>query len=180
MTLLMPKIYEASSVVLIEKEANSQKSLLFRMNVRKDEDDFDWIRSEIEIMRSFPVASSVVRELPVAQEDIAALLTEAGFSERVENFQKNLSVENPRESNILKIAYRAKRPAETVLVIEKVIRAYEAYRAEIFNQSDTYNFYEEQIGYDLDDINDLQYIKTFKDKYKLIREIYRDIDPIHV
>ena len=168
MTLLMPRIYEASSVVVIEKEADAQRALLFRMNVRKNEDQFDWIRSEIEIIKSFPVASRVVKELPTEDGDIVAMMTGEAFSEQVENFQRNLDVKNPRESNILKITYQSKNPVETALVIDKVIETYKKYRAEIFNESITYSFFEEQLRITDEKLRDREKLLT---EYKRREEI---------
>ena len=61
-SFLMPKIYQAESKLLIEKEVDSDKALLFNMNLSQGMHNYDFINSEIEILTSYPIAARVVED----------------------------------------------------------------------------------------------------------------------
>jgi len=46
----MKPVFQANSKILVEREVNSEKSLLFRMNLNLIDEKHDWIKSEIEII----------------------------------------------------------------------------------------------------------------------------------
>ena len=56
-TLLMTPIFKANSKILVEKKNDSEKSLLFRMNLNLAFEKYDWIKSEVEIIQSAPECS---------------------------------------------------------------------------------------------------------------------------
>lgn len=61
-SFMMAPIFETSSTISVEREVDAEQALLFRMNVPKNRDPYDWIQPEIEIIKSFPAASRVVKE----------------------------------------------------------------------------------------------------------------------
>ena len=61
-SFLMPKIYQAESKLMVEKEIDSEKALLFQMNLSQRYNNYDFINSEIEILTSYPIAARVVKK----------------------------------------------------------------------------------------------------------------------
>ncbi|MFQ5770535.1 MAG: GumC family protein, partial [bacterium] len=149
-SFLMPPIFKATSKIMVEREINSEKALLFRMNFPLSYEKYDWIKSEIEIIKSYPVAARVVKELSLDKvEQKSKTLTQDEekelFETTVKQFQKILKVENTRDSNVIEVIYEAKGPVLAAATVNKVIENYLSYRSEIYDESDTYKFFEEQM-----------------------------------
>ena len=62
-SFLMPPIYRASSKLLVEKEIEYEKALLFRMNIPTSYQELNLINTELEIIQSPPVAMRVIEDL---------------------------------------------------------------------------------------------------------------------
>jgi len=149
-SFIMPEIYRAESKILVEKEVDSEKALLFRMNFPQGYEKYDFVNAEMEIMQSYPVISSIVQRFrldtlgqtnqPRSEED-----QENNFSRAIKTFQESIEVENPKNSNIIAISYESKDPRLAADVVNTFLANYIAYRSEISAESDSYKFLEEQM-----------------------------------
>ena len=145
-TLRMTPIYKASSKLFIEKEIDSEKSLLFRMNLNLRFDKYDWIKSEVEIMQSSPVIFKVIEELKLNQiYNKNTTQTQQNINRVLNIFKSRLSVENAKDSNLLDVSYESDDPDLTVKIINSLVKAYINYRTQLANESDTYDFFNNQI-----------------------------------
>ena len=140
-------IFKASSKILIERKDSSDKAFFFRMNLPRNYETYDWIKSEIEIIKSYPIASRVVNDLILEKIDqTSSILTRKEiFEQEVENFLVNLKVENARNSNVIEVSYKSKDQSLVAPIVDKVIETYQIYRSEIYEEFDTYQFFEEQM-----------------------------------
>ena len=66
-TFLLPPVYKGSAKLLLEREPESEKALLFRMNLPDGEGRYDGIETEIDLIESHPVAVQGVRERELDQ-----------------------------------------------------------------------------------------------------------------
>lgn len=173
-TFLMPRIYRSTAKILVEREIDSEKALLFRMNFPLAYEKYDWIKSEIEIIKSYPLASRVVKGLGLDKIDQAArTLSQAEeqeqFEATVERFQKKLTVENTTDSNVFEVSYEARDPALAARTVNRVVETYLMYRSEIFDESDTYEFLEQQMRIADEKLRDLEKRQTsFKKEAEMI------------
>ena len=137
-------IFKASSKILIERKDNSDKAFFFRMNLPRNYETYDWIKSEIEIIKSYPIASRVVNDLILEKIDqTSSILTRKEiFEQEVENFLVNLKVENARNSNVIEVSYKSKDQSLVAPIVDKVIETYQIYRSELYEEFDTYQFFE--------------------------------------
>lgn len=149
-TFLMPPTYKSTAKILLERKFDSEKALLFRLPIPQSYDKYDWLKSEIEILSSYPVAARVLQnigyekftkvEAPVTVGEKDELLQKA-----VEKFRDRLEVRNVRNSNVVDIAYECGDAKLSAAVVDRVIAAYKEYRSEIYDHSAAYQFYEEQL-----------------------------------
>ena len=149
-SFILPKIYRAESTILLEKETDPEKALLFRMNLPQSYEKYDFVNAEMEIIRSNPVVSRIVQMFrldtlglggePVSKED-----KEDNFARAIKNLKDNLEIENPKNSNILTLSYESKDPDLAARVVNQFLETYISYRSEISAQSDSYRFLEEQM-----------------------------------
>ena len=77
------------------------------------------INSEVEIMKSRPVAKYVLKALGLADISVELLLT-------------RLRVNRLPESNIIVISYESKDPEMCANIVNQVTQCYIEYRAELF------------------------------------------------
>jgi uncharacterized protein involved in exopolysaccharide biosynthesis len=160
-SFLMPKIYEAESKLLVEKEIDSEKSLLFRMNLSQGYNNYDFINSEIEILNSYPVAARVVdRFKTYLIDDDTLSLSEnekiQRFEKAVTKFRKKIEIENPKNSTILTIRYENQDPKLSSEIVNDFVNTYISYRAEISSESDTYKFFQDQMNLADQKLRDLE------------------------
>jgi uncharacterized protein involved in exopolysaccharide biosynthesis len=180
-SFLIHPVYKASSTLLIEREPDSEKALLFRMNIPVFY-DYDWIKSEIDIIKSHPVALQVVETLKMDQlrqdnETYSETEKENRFKREVDNFQRKLKVENDTKSNVLDISFEDNNPQLAEAVVTKVIETYLSHRSEIFKESEAYEFFEEQMRIEDEKLRDLEkYQAEYKESEGIISpEAQRDI-----
>ena len=150
-SFLMPHIYQAESKLLLEKEADPEKAMLFRMNLSQGYNNYDFINSEIEILNSYPIAARVVKkfESQLIDDDDTTLNPEEKieqFEKTITEFRKKIEIENPKNSTILIVRYENKDALLTSQIVNYFIDSYKTYRSEISSESDTYKFFEEQMG----------------------------------
>jgi len=131
-SFLMKPTFEASSKLLVIHDVESEKALLFRVNLGFQNDTNERINSEVEIMKSRPVAERVIAALQLKDMPVNLLLTQ-------------LSVDRLPQSNIIVINYRAKDPVLCASIVNQLIQSYNEYRAELFKDSKAYDFFDRQM-----------------------------------
>ncbi len=161
-TFLLPPVYQATATILVERDTDSEKALLFRMNFPNQFEKYDWLKSEIEILQSYPVASRVVKKHRLTKINLADypnmdVKTRQAFKRDVEKFQKKLNVELARDSNVISVGFQSEDPEQAALIANSVIDTYLAYRSEIYDASETYRFFEEQMRIADDKLRELEH-----------------------
>jgi len=141
-TLLMKPVYQANSKILIEREMDSEKSLLFRMNLSLMYEKHDWLKSEIEMIKSTPVALKIIENLKLDQTDFKGVKQQ---SQILAAFQDRLKIESTKDSNVLDISYESGNASLAAEVVNKVVNAYVEFRLHLFSDSEQYQFFSDQI-----------------------------------
>jgi len=157
----LPKIYQAESKLLVEKEIDSDKALLFGINLSQGYNSQDYINSEIEILTSYPIASRVIEKFNsqlITDEELVLSEEEKKirYEKRITSFQKEIEIENPKNTSILVIRYENKKPALTSEIINYFVSTYITYRSEISAESENYKFLEDQINLVDEKLNSLE------------------------
>jgi capsular exopolysaccharide synthesis family protein len=118
-TFIQGPTYEASGKLLLEKRSptssltESGKELSDLISVGSS----DPVASEMEVIRSVPIAEKVI--------DVLMLKDEKGDPVKPELFaERKMSVKKLRETDILKIAYKSKSPTEAAEVVNKLMNVY--------------------------------------------------------
>ncbi|MBN1464479.1 GumC family protein [candidate division KSB1 bacterium] len=172
-------IYEARSKFIVEKEGDSEKALLLQVNVPSQYEKYDWINSELEILQSRPVAMRVIEGLDLerSQTDQAPGGADIILERSVKRFQKRMHVEVAKNSNVIEISYKDQDPVLATRVVETVIDAYVEYRSELYDESETYKFFEEQMAITDKKLRDLERDQSeFKRRQNMISpEAQKDI-----
>ena len=113
-SFLMSPIFKASTKLLLEREIDSEKALLFRMNLPTRYENYEWINSEIEIIKSYPVAMRVVDSLQlhtIDEKKVSPNLSEKEkFDRAVEDLPKKMMVVASKRSIVVEISYESKDP----------------------------------------------------------------------
>lgn len=143
-TWLMRPVYQAEAKVLVERELDSEKSLLFRMNLNLMYEKHDWLKSEIEIIKSIPVALKIIEQLKLHMSEFQGLKPEQR-NQMLSAFLSRLKVENTKDSNVLTIRYESNDANRAAEVTNSVAKAYIDYRSQLFSESAQYQFFTEQI-----------------------------------
>jgi len=141
-TLLMKPVYQANSKILIEREMDSEKSLLFRMNLSLMYEKHDWLKSEIEMIKSTPVALKIIENLKLDQTDFKGVKQQ---SQILATFQNRLKIESTKDSNVLDLSYESGNASQAAEVVNKVVNAYVEFRLHLFSDSEQYQFFSDQI-----------------------------------
>jgi uncharacterized protein involved in exopolysaccharide biosynthesis len=147
----MPKIYQSEAKLLLEKELDSDKALLFGMNLNQGYNNQDFINSEIEILTSYPIAVRVMQKFnsQLSTEEEKALSEEEKkilFEKKVASFRKKIEIENPKNSTILAIRYENENPVLSSEIINHFVTTYITYRSEISSESENFKFLEAQMN----------------------------------
>lgn len=165
-TYLMPPVYRAKAKVLIEREIDSEKSLLFRMNLNLMYEKHDWLKSEIEIINSIPVALTIIDSLDLDQTEFYGIRNQ---NQLIAAFQSRMKVENPKDSNVLEIGYDSEDASRAAKIVNKLIQVYIAHRSHLFSESEAYQFFTEQIRLTEEKLRDLEERQTqFKQAQDLL------------
>jgi uncharacterized protein involved in exopolysaccharide biosynthesis len=149
-SFLITPVYRSSSKLLIEREVDSEKALLFQMSVPAGYERYNWIQSEMDIIMSHPVAVQLVKtfrldELGHDEKPSSEAERIKRFERAVKVFKKRLVVASGNESNVLEISYEDEDPQLAKSVVEKVIETYLEHRSMISDESESYEFFEEQM-----------------------------------
>lgn len=177
-SLFTPRVFSATCKIVIEKKQEIEESILFNMRLNAQREEYSWINSEIEIIKSYPVAARVVKAFGLDKvEEKNKDEDEIGdegqkqeqFDNIVKNFQNNLTVINPRSTNIIEISYGAKTAELAAAVVNQIPETYINYRSEVFNESESYKFFEDQIKIADQKLSELEeHLASYKDSVEFI------------
>ncbi len=172
---VLPPVYESTSKLLVERDLGSDKALLFRVNIPSAYEKYNWIQSEVQIIASYPVAASVIKQFGLEKftDENPDKLNEQErnvlFKETVEAFLKHLDVSNRTNSNIIEVSFESKNPELAPDVVNQVIQTYIEHRAAIRNSSNNYEFLENQLKVVEDKLSKLERRKaTFQYKNEVV------------
>lgn len=161
-SILKTPVYKANSKILVEREMDSEKSLLFRMNLNNGFDSYDWLKSEVEILLSTPVAMRVIDSLKLYNSSLNTFNDEE-LNRALYLFASNLTIERPKDSNVIDIIYESEDKAQTARVVNELVEAYMDYRFQLFSESGDYQFLNKQITLAEEKLNGLeQRLSQFK------------------
>lgn len=172
-SLLMPRIYEASGTLLVERTADQETSILFRLYLQGPQVTFDWVNSEIEIMKSNPVAMRVIRELGLdrvsSKQNAATADSIIPIHLALRDFHERLSIGSTVQSNVITTTFEAKDPELAAAVANKVIDTYITYRSELYDESEAYRFFSNQLKLAEDELRVLEQNQaTFKQQEDVV------------
>ncbi len=149
--LLMPKKYESVADILLEKLNDSEKAMLFRVNIPNLFDKLDWINAEIQIIKSRPVAEMTITaigldnfttdDLPLDEKDLRFVREEC-----IENLRENIRLTQLSNSAVLRLRYESFAPDVAARILEQVIKSYRTYRTDLFRETEAYEFYSNQLA----------------------------------
>lgn len=167
-TVMMKPVYQASSKILIERDIDSEKSLLFRMNLNLGFEKHDWLKSEIEIIQSLPVAMKIIKSMRLDKTEFKGI-DSSNTNQVLEAFKSKLKVENAKDSNVLDISYDSGDAKLAAAVLNNLVKVYIDYRAHLYSESDEYQFFNNQIDFAEQELSELERQQTqFKKSQELI------------
>ncbi len=172
-SLRTPKTYRASAKFIVEKEVDSEKALLLQISVPSQYEKYDWITAELEILKSYPVALRVVETLNLSQQDAnesngEPVAPQVRFENAINRFQEKVQISLTKDSNVIEISYKDPDPMLATRVVNTIINTYVAYRSELYDESETYKFFEEQMQI-ID--NKLGELERDQSEFKRVKEI---------
>jgi uncharacterized protein involved in exopolysaccharide biosynthesis len=164
-SLLMTPVYQANSVLLVERELDSEKALLFQIKDNTGYERYNWIQSEIEIIQSHPVAVQLVESFgldTLDRDEVWSTESEKAerFDKAVKSLKKRLKVESGTESNVITVSYEDEDPQFAMAVVEKAIEFYLDRRSKITSESKAYEFFEEQMQIADENLRELERHQT--------------------
>jgi uncharacterized protein involved in exopolysaccharide biosynthesis len=168
-TFLMPPVYQTSTKILVEHEGGSEKSMLFRLNLPLGTEGYDWVKSEIEILTSYPVISKVLHDLGSDDLKPGSQYNDLMFEKAVKKFQKRLHAENARNSNVIEVGYESQNAQSAVATVNRLVETYIEYRSKIYQETGTYKFFDEQIRVADEKLRDLETrLYSYKDEAEIL------------
>jgi len=149
-TLLTTPVFKTTAKIILEKKLEQEKySLLHLPGIIRD--PYDFIASEIEIIKSRPVAERVVQSLHLAGCGDPRLTRPADanpqFQWAVTNLVETLDVQKVKDTNVLTLSYCSEDPLVAVEVVNAVIEAYKSERMKITERSENSDYLERQIRF---------------------------------
>ena len=181
-SFLIPPTYQADATILIEREMDSEKALLFRMDLTPSFQEYNWITSEIEIIKSFPIAEKVLTQMHFSQSEnqkkfMNENLQDEPFERKVKKLMTSLEITNPKKTNIINFSFTGENPEFIYKTLNNYLETYITYRSELANESGTYKFFENQINIADKKLQELEQKQAkFKQENQLISpESYQQI-----
>lgn len=149
-TLLMTPVFRTTAKIILEKKLEQEKySLLNLPGIIRD--PYDFIASEIEIIKSRPVAERVVRALQLARrsDPQSTRVSEANnqFQWAITDLVEKLDVQKVKDTNVITLSYCSEDPIVAVNVVNAVIEAYKSERLKITERSENSDYLERQIRF---------------------------------
>ena len=136
-SLRTTETFEARSKFIIEKDVDT----ILPDNNKASYDKFDLIASEIEIIKSDPVASNVVemlglhkRKIPADQD--VAIDPELIKAKMMRTLQQKIRLDVAKNSNVVEISYRNQYRYLARDVVKSVISEYKKWRSKLYDQSE--------------------------------------------
>lgn len=164
-SFLWPPTYRATAKVLVERVDDPEKAVLFGVYSTHNFERYDWIKSEAEIIESYPIAARVVRALgldrsegsslwwwktpkkpPADLENYVRTERDRQFQKAVDSFLKDgLSVDIATNSNVIKVSFEHADPETAATVVNAVVETYLDYRTKIYNAPEAYRFFDRHL-----------------------------------
>jgi len=148
-TFLAKPVFEAAAKLLVEREIDSEKTMLLGVSGQPDYDRYDWVSAEAEIIRSVPVAARAMEKVgPMPEGPTAFALADRSQQQKeiqIMRFLRRLRVENVPKTNVIVVSFEAEDPSYAAAAANAVVDAYLAYRARLYDQSAAYKFFQEQL-----------------------------------
>ena len=154
--------YEATAKLMVEKNQDSEKAVLLGITDWVSSDNYNWINSEVEVIKSYPVAIASLESSGREKflNDKSKEPIEIQFKSAAFKFQSALNVINNKNSNIIDISYFSPEPEFARNVVENVVENYIAYRSALEKESEEFDFLEEQLSLVNNQINDLEQVQA--------------------
>jgi uncharacterized protein involved in exopolysaccharide biosynthesis len=148
-TFLAKPVFEAAAKLLVEREIDSEKTMLLGVSGQPDYDRYDWVSAEAEIIRSVPVAARAMEKVgPMPEGPTSFALADRSQQQKeiqIMRFLRRLRVENVPKTNVIVVSFEAEDPSYAAAAANAVVDAYVAYRARLYDQSAAYKFFQEQL-----------------------------------
>ncbi|MCA9730938.1 GumC family protein [candidate division KSB1 bacterium] len=148
---LMPKKYDSEVDILLDRTNDSEKAMLFRVNLPNFFDKLDWVKAEVQIMKSRPVAEATVDvlgldnfatgDLPLDEAELKIVREEC-----IENLRENIRATQLSNSAVLRLRYESFDPKVAARVLNQVVHDYRVYRNKLFRETEEYEFYSRQLA----------------------------------
>ncbi len=138
-SFIMTPVYRASAKLIVEREVDSEKALLFRMDLNGGVESYDWIIAETEIMKSNPIASRIIKDLDLKSSE--------NPSEYIQphDFINTLGINHAQRTNVIQVSFDDADPDLAKKIVDKVVESYQQYRRELYTETGEYQFFENQI-----------------------------------
>lgn len=146
--LLMKPVYESSAKILLEKQHEDEKALLYQMNLGTDYSQYNWVNAEVEIMRSRPVVVRTIRQLHLmdaVEEEGEALSDSLRLNRAIERFYNSFVLETTKDAPVITIRYTSHNPVLAARIVNALIDNYKKYRQELAAKNNQYRFVEQQL-----------------------------------
>lgn len=143
-----PELYRVNAKLLVEIDPEKENAVQLNERASSRSQQYDWIQSELEIIKSFPVAAKVLEELNMGLLDGSAKNIEGpnpDLQEAVHKLRNSLKITNVKKSNIMEVEIVSQDPKQASLVVDKLIASYIYYRTKTSEQAETYSFFVEQL-----------------------------------
>ncbi|MFC1683838.1 GumC family protein [Candidatus Zixiibacteriota bacterium] len=157
-TFLSKPIYQSSTKVILNREiSESVMRLSLWIPFGRTFDLEEEINSEMELIKSRPVAEVVVDKLDqMAAEDEATAqqVDSTGAQEiqpqqdrlgRILALQRSIGAEPVKKSDVIQITFKDGDPERAMVVVNLVAEAYIDYRAKIYRSTEAVDFFDDQI-----------------------------------
>jgi uncharacterized protein involved in exopolysaccharide biosynthesis len=158
-TFLMSPIYQASSQLLVkfgrENVYSPANITATGSQVLFDLSKEDRINSEVEILKGRNLIKKVVSDLGVKKiypdfEEKTSISVSSSkklspFEKAVLIFQKRLSVEGVKKSDIINVTFQHKDPVIAAQVVNKLIDVFLEHHIKVYKQAQNYDFFDDQV-----------------------------------
>ena len=139
-TFVIRPMYEAKAQILVKigREnlyipPNSTNSQV--INYNQD----DQVNSEIELLKSRSLAEKVIQTIGLDK-----IYKNMQYKDAVLKFQKSLSVEGIKKSNVIEISFKHEDPEKATLIVNTLANAYLDEHLLVHKNPQSYNFFEDQ------------------------------------
>ncbi len=139
-TFVIRPVYEAKAQILVKMgrenlyiPPNSTNSQI--VNFNRD----NQLNSEIELLKSRSLAENVIKSLGPE-----TIYKNKKYQDTVLKFQKSLSVEGIKKSDVISVSYKHKNPETAALIVNTLANAYLDEHLLVHKNPQSFNFFEDQ------------------------------------